>query len=391
MIAKRTLPGIDGVRRSVPTILLALVLGCGTEEEVAYPDLVEGAPLEVSPAPHLQVGVQTGDPIHEFFEVRSPFLLPDGRLVVPLAGESLIRVFDPEGEVLESMGRQGEGPGEFFVLSSAWARGDTIEAADGRLRRITRFFPDGSLEVISLRGAVGVQSAPPGPLEGGWLMAGVERVELNGRDPIVLHSFSKEGTHLGEVARTLGIHRVQAEGAARVHPLSPRAVVRIGPDGIYVGETESPRIRVYDFSGALRREMVWNTEGIDPEAALGVVQDTPNPEPIFEHGLREAAVPDRLSVFWDFLVDELGFVWVLPFHVRRHAAALGGLGGGDYLTSPSGGGGPWLLFSPQGEPLGSIEVPPEVRPAQITSDALVGIRVDSLGVESVQVHSLVRN
>ena len=40
--------------------------------------------------------------------------------------------------------------------------------------------------------------------------------------------------------------------------------------------------------------------------------------------------------------------------------------------------------------MGSVELPSELEPHQITSDAVVGIVRDELGVESVRVHSLER-
>lgn len=37
-----------------------------------------------------------------------------------------------------------------------------------------------------------------------------------------------------------------------------------------------------------------------------------------------------------------------------------------------------------------MEIPQRLRPTQITTDRVVGIHVDSLGIESVQVHTLSR-
>ena len=318
-------------------------------------------------------------------------MLPDGRLGVPLAGEGEIRVFDAEGAFTGSLGRQGEGPGEFAALSSAWIHGDTIEAGDGRLRRITRFLPDGNVEVIPLRADVPEGTLPAGLLQDGWVVVGVAGSEMNGRDMIAVHGFSRDGAHLGELARTEGIERIVVPGGSGVHPLSPRAVVRIGNDKVYVGETESALIRVFDPEGEIQQEITWDVaHGREPEATLRMVQEASDPHPLFEHLLPGVPTPERLSVFWDFLVDELGFVWVREYDPMKHAAALGGLEGGDYVISPAGGGGRWLVLSPDGEVSGSVEVPAGLRPSQITTDRLVGVHVDPLGVESVQVHSLSR-
>jgi hypothetical protein len=55
-----------------------------------------------------------------------------------------------------------------------------------------------------------------------------------------------------------------------------------------------------------------------------------------------------------------------------------------------GQGGVWRVFSPQGAEVGQVTVPAGLRPVQITSDALVGVRVDPDGVQSIHVHGLER-
>ena len=75
---------------------------------------------------------------------------------------------------------------------------------------------------------------------------------------------------------------------------------------------------------------------------------------------------------------------------------LGGLGGdlavlGGRLGGYCGPGGNWLVISPEGAEVGWLEMPEGLEPVQITSDAVVGIYRDELGVESVRVHSLSRH
>jgi len=382
------MPKDSRVPRVLPLVAVAVVVGCEYGDRASDSGGLEGAPVAIDPEPRLSLGVQAGDTLQEFFRILGPILMPDGSVAVPLGGESVIRVFDADGDFIEDLGGAGEGPAEFLTLGSAWLRGDTIEAGDSRLRRITRFFPDGSHEVISLREATG-GTVVPGYLDHGWITGGVRGAAANGRDNVAFGLASFEGGNLGEVVRVEGMRRVPS--MIGPHPLSPRAVVRMAGGRLYVGDTEAPRIRVFGSSGDEEDELSWEvSDRPDPDEAFRAVRESPDLSPAYEAAFEEASVPDGLSVFWDFLVGDLGFVWVRPYDPMVHAVARGGLAG-NYLLSPMGGAGPWLVFSPTGEPAGSVEVPEGLRPVQVTGDAVVGIHVDHLGVERVRIHALTRN
>ncbi|MFC1661663.1 hypothetical protein ACFL3S_09465 [Gemmatimonadota bacterium] len=349
-----------------------------------------GTPIEIDETPYLSVGVVEGDSIQEFHRVVTPFLLPDGSLAIPVAGAHTIRVFDPDGRILSSLGRRGEGPGEFAFLGAAWPRGDTIEVFDGRLLRITRFLPDGSHQVVPLDPVPSAQSAVPGGLPDGWAVMGVADAGMGRRDSLVVHRFGRTGAHLGEVAQTEGMARYSIGTASGPDPLSPKALFAVRRGEIYVAETLTPAIRVLDSMGALRREITWEPdEALSPDAAFRLVVDSavarvePDRAAATRQYLEAFPVQDRLSSFWDFIVDEEGFVWVRPFEPLRHTLALGGF-------ERAGPGGRWLIYSSQGVEVGSVEVPSELEPAFITSEAMVGIRRDAMGVESVRVHAVKR-
>src|ERR1700754_2338566 len=95
-----------------------------------------GMPLSIDPKPRVSIGVLEGDTVYELNQVVTPFLLPDGKVVIPLRQANTIRVFSASGVFIKSYGGAGSGPGEFRGIVGAWPRGDTIEAADFRLVRI---------------------------------------------------------------------------------------------------------------------------------------------------------------------------------------------------------------------------------------------------------------
>ena len=108
------------------------------------------------------------------------------------------RIRDVEnGDFVKRLGRRGGGPGEFVFLSAVWPRGDTIEALDGRLRRVTRFLPDGTVEIVSVAtGSVRDLSLSAGPLGQGWALGGVLSASYGERDRIVVRHFDRSGDHL---------------------------------------------------------------------------------------------------------------------------------------------------------------------------------------------------
>ena len=365
--------------------------GAGSDSGLVE-DSAAGPPPTIEAEAALSVGVVTGDTLQEFDRVVSPFVLPDGRLVVPLGGSSDIRVFSREGAFVGRLGGSGEGPGEIMYLSGAWPRGDTIEAFDSQLRRVNRYLPDGTVEVVAIpSGTYPDVSVAVGPLGEGWALGGVVAAGYGERDRIVVHHFDREGGHLGELGWVEGFARYFAAGGGP-HPLSPRPVFAADGTQVYLGDTEMPSIRVVRSPGAVAGEIAWEpVESMSGAAALDQVVDAalsrnPADQGFFtRERLEGAPVPAQVSVFWDFLPDPEGFLWVQPYELLKHAFALGAS-----LSGPSGSGGEWLVFTTDGRHAGSVEVPEGLAVTQVTRATVVGIRRDALGVETVHVHRVNR-
>jgi hypothetical protein len=383
-------------RRFCPPLLVLVAAACGADANSSA-GLPAGAPVAVADSARLELGVVTGDSIQEFDRVVMPFLLGDGRLVVPLRGKSVIRVFAPDGSHQATLGRYGEGPGEFMALSSAWARGDTIEAFDGGpgggQRKIVRFLPDGSVREVRLANAPASEAVIPGTVRDGWAMFGIASASNGGRDQMIVQRFDRSGAHVGEMAHVEGMFRQQVPGASGPNPLSPRALFRVQRGDVYVAETLDPSIRVYEVDADSARVIRWDP-GPPPaiDAAMragidGAVAAAPAGQAESRRRMLESfPVPDRVSAFWDFLVDDLGFVWVRPFDPSQHTLYRGA--GGP--LSGGGPGGEWLIIAPDGATVGMVTLPADLVPMQVTRDAVVGIARDELEVEHVRVHPLER-
>ncbi|MBT8395857.1 MAG: hypothetical protein KJN92_02775, partial [Gemmatimonadetes bacterium] len=293
-----------------------------TAQEIQTKGPISGQPLSVEELPFRSLGAADGDPAEEFFRVTSPFLLPDGGIVVPLPRFGEVRVFDSHGTLTTTLGRLGEGPGEFRGLISAWPRGDTIETFDGRLRRVTRFYPDGSMETISIN-AEGAgyrpDSAIPGVFHGGWALMGVSGGGYGYRDEIMVGHFGREGELVDTIAQVEGISRYKAPGMTGPTPLSPSVSFAILNDVLYVGETLTASVGVVSPSGKVTDKVTWNPEEISPREAirkvvsLAVERAEAGERPRVRERLEAAPVPRKVPYFSAFRVDALGFVWVRPY------------------------------------------------------------------------------
>lgn len=380
-------------RQTAVAFTLSLVLGsCGGDTVEDVPTLPAGAPLGLSEVPVLVVGERPDDPDHEFFRVVTPFLLPDGGIGVPLSNEGAIRIFDGNGELVRTLGSSGQGPGEFMGLMAAWARGDTIEALDGELNRVTRFVPGESLETILLEGVASAQSGVPGLDDGSWIRYGVKEAQRTGRDLVAVHRFAPDGSHVAELGELYGFRRHGHDGGSGPDPISPRPLVRTDGNRVYMAETLTPRIDVFDLSTGESSSLQWEPEHVLSHAeAVALAR-----EQVSDSGRRQMdeawtlasfnalTGSEEVPVFWDFLVDGGEFVWVREYDPRVHATNVGGL-----MTA--GLGGSWSLFDLDGRYVTSIAVPEDFEPLSIESDHLIGVRRDEFDVESVRIYQIERS
>ena len=67
----------------------------------------------------------------------------EGDVFVAQWQDRTIQVIGETGEVIRTIGRSGEGPGEFMLLSAIWLAGDTLVATDRQLMRVNSFATDG--------------------------------------------------------------------------------------------------------------------------------------------------------------------------------------------------------------------------------------------------------
>ncbi len=106
--------------------------------ENTVPDGPHARQWFVDSVPRLVLGDGATTGPYEFSDVRFVLRAPSGRIVVLDGATQQIRFFDSAGKHVNTIGRQGEGPGEFAnVMQIRTLGGDTLAVVDGDLRRVT--------------------------------------------------------------------------------------------------------------------------------------------------------------------------------------------------------------------------------------------------------------
>ena len=124
------------MRRRSPLFLLPLLVPCQTL-------LAQAGTWSVSKDALVSIGTVSDDSLYELSRAESAIMLSNGEFVVANRGSSQLRWYNAQGRYVRSIGRRGQGPGEFKSLYVFEGRGDTIFVDDGMNRRVTRIAPDG--------------------------------------------------------------------------------------------------------------------------------------------------------------------------------------------------------------------------------------------------------
>jgi hypothetical protein len=338
----------------------------------------------IAESPQLDLASSGTGPSHEFERVTDALRLDDGRIVVADDGSREVRLFSPAGEFISSVGRGGEGPGEFQRIQtiSRW-RGDSIVVFDQRLDRATVLSEGGGVRTILLAnlphrpeylralgdsGLVGLFSPPafqpaePGAYRVPYL---VLRLDAEG---VVLDTLGqiggREGYWAAGISGPLLIGRnghLAARGGDAVFGDADSLEYERYREGI--GSTQKVRVPTFDLSLSEQEVEDLRQRFLRP-------QDPPDVRRAVE------AMPLRNSrpAYSRLLIDTEGCVWAASYRI------------------PGEPDGPrsWEVFDSEGTWLGQVTVPDRFSPLDIGRESVLGVWRDALDVQHVQIRSLRR-
>jgi hypothetical protein len=352
-------------------------------------------------APLLDIGRLDGPDETQFYQVSAGTRLSDASFVLGSFGSHDLRRFTAEGEHLWTVGREGEGPGEFVGLTEVVAgAGDTILTFDFRQRRFSRFAPDGTF----------VDSRPlDGPSESGFGF--VESLMPDGSAVFTWREFDRDGgpPSAGEISRdTIDVHVVHpgAEGSIELGtfpgaetvvlqsgeteggftisigstPFGRSTQVAGGPSGVWLGDTDRFEIRGFAGDGSLKTiaRRAWDPVVVDDALIQRAIEEDledaedDDQRRFARRRWESAPTPQTLPAFEAIQIDRLGNAWVQQFEIP----------GAPERT--------WSVFGAEGEWLGDVVFPDRFRPLEIGDDYVLGRFGDELDVEHIQLWELVK-
>ena len=385
--------GVPFLARDSAGVLVATTSGTRARTQIGW---------VVDTVPEYQIGELEGEEPYLFTGIRGARQLSDGRVLVLDEGSCEFRFFGADGVFLERTGGSGEGPGEFrrTVMGCVLAPSpgnDSLRAFDGATLsffddrgQFSHRFPvlwrgERVLDVVGVAGKRVLvttrffamseeEGLPREPSTADFALLDIDTWQT------VWDGSFQGKQHYLSVEPGLPVPRVTWPLPFDILPDAA-----LGGDGFYMtlGENQGPEILQYDTSGHLRRiirlaepTLTPSTSdlgklvefGLDPYEMPDSTRDRISEDRMRRYG--KMPLPKIMPVFSRLLVDEVGWLWAELYRWQVRAPVR------------------WLVFGPNGEGLGSVDMPPDLEVWQIGHDFVLGVWQDELEVKYVRRHAL---
>ncbi len=363
------------------------------------PRWTEDEAWSVPAEPTMTVGVMDGPEEYQLVDVAAATRRHDGTVVVVDRATRTVRLYDAGGVFLKLLGGPGSGPGEFLRPAKvSEINQDTLVVWDESAFRATLFDAEGRLlgtRPLDL-GAIAKAVEPP-------LYPGVVEPLPDGRSLVRLVEKSGKGAPPGKFRPRSGALTVSddssiidtlvffgdAEQVTVDAPWGPYSLpaplgrtTRIthagDPPRICVGDQEGPEILCIDPDGS-RLILRWTSERLPVtrgdveawQAANVLLLGEKVAEDEILRMLEPVPVPEYRPHYSQIALDKAGNLWVALGPSRE--------AGSDLVDH--------LVFDPAGGLLGPVSIP-AIRILEIGDNYLLGIRLDELGIEYLQMFEI---
>lgn len=395
---------------AVATTTSLLLAACGSSD--ASPGAAFSASSWVLEGPDVRIGA-VDDPDYAFPRVMDLAVGPDGALYSLHSQESQVRRWTSDGRPAGTVGREGEGPGEFSRPSTLGFFGDTLWVMDSRLYRVSFFTPNGDfLGSVSPKWEMGGNSdepwasppRPSRPLRDGTFLAvspaWSEAIARGNLTSVPYVRTDAEGEVLSTIwrqpYRTTDVLALLREdgGTFTSQPFGDAPLSALSSDGGFL---------VVD-----RRAQRGEGPGRFGITKIGVEGDTLfrrefsyEPEPLREERL-DSAVKARAEGLHGFMsqrqpdlslakvIGDLREATYAPEHLPPLESLQVATDGTIWLErfQAADGSREWWILNPDGEPAGQAHTPEGLRVLLIHGDEVWGVETDELDVDYIVRYQL---
>jgi hypothetical protein len=371
-----------------------------------------GAEWRVGDRPSVVIGDVAGADEYLFDRIMGVQRLSDGRWVVADMGSSQLRYYNAAGRHVQSVGRSGEGPGEFGqVMGMYRLAGDTIAVDDFRNRI---HFIDGTgafVGQLTLAGSpAGERTLPVGSFRDGTIVARTtsatpQRLEAPHTMTYAYHraALEPDGASsrrlvLADTIGTWGAIRLVPgwRGSAQPVQFDGRTQTGVLSDGVAVADPMTFELRVYSIDGSLRT--VARTDWTPQPVSAAAIEQARS---AYIDGAGEGgrAVPPQLRqqrqditdtwqiaphmpAFSAMVIDSSDNIWLREYVPNEETVGL-------WVRAPLAPTR-WLVFDGSGELLARAVLPARFVPRSIGDDYVAGIHYDEMEVEYVHSYAVAR-
>lgn len=366
-----------------------------TVVENTSPRWAEEAGWHLSDSPSLDIGVLEGAPEDQLYQVRGAVRLGDGRIAIANGGSHELRFYSPDGEHIESIGREGEGPGEFKSMGSLMSfGGDSLVIWDWNNRRASVFDTAGDFARSFRFEPPRDESAwpyPIAPLADGTLLVDAGRVFMSGevqsgvsRDSTLYLLYDRDGVLIDSIGRFPGAERfiASSENFMSVTSLAFGRTPAIVPSGqgFYYGSGDSYEIGYYGIDGSLRRL----TRKAQP--ILAVTQADID---LYKEQQLESTTNEGWRQRYERMLADMPYHETMPAISGLEVDAAGNLWVNEYRR-PGDEEPRWSVFDGEGRLLGEVRMPARFSVFEIGPDYVLGRWTDDFDVEHVRVYELIK-
>lgn len=304
---------------SLVLIILGL-LGCGSDTQQ---DNRPGSWTIRDGALQLQEDLRLSEGENFYFgRLAGVAVTDEGRIYVVDNQAAHVKVFSPDGALQDTVGTQGEGPGEFrHPLRLSLARGDSLYVLDGQDGRVHVFTPDLAFERVFL--ARSDQGHPINMMIPDRAASSTEKSFLFVYSPgaqavvqedaqMVVRSVRPDGTVGGTILTTPPYRMASKElgngGMLFLNvPFTPYPHYALGPEGrVHYAYGDSLTVTSYGLAGRAERTVRVPFESVpvtDDEIANALADRTRGREQV------KRKIPSSKPAFNQFLVDDEGRYW----------------------------------------------------------------------------------